>query len=196
MTAGSRQQVETAANSRQQAAGRPWVLEASLFCPAEKVRISAKYRSFIQSLPAACCRPPAGSKATLRWLTDTNGDMVEGALTFPLLALVTLALVNLALAGFASVTANNAVNYATRMASVDQTNPAGRAFSTASDALQSTVGSYAVRVEQADSHAGGRVAVRVSWEVPNFFAGLMPLFGASAGPIQGEAYGVFRKEGW
>ena len=49
------------------------------------------------------------------WLNDPQGDMVESALTMPLLILVTLAFVNLALAGFASVTANNAVNYATRL---------------------------------------------------------------------------------
>ena len=49
--------------------------------------------------------------ADRRFLTDCIGDMVEGALTFPLMALVTLALVNLALAGFASTTANHAAGY-------------------------------------------------------------------------------------
>ena len=34
-----------------------------------------------------------------RWLADRRGDMAEGALTFPLMILVTLALVNLCLAG-------------------------------------------------------------------------------------------------
>ena len=135
-------------------------------------------------------------KCLLSWLVDASGDMVEGALTFPLMALVTLALVNLALAGFASVLANNAVNYAARQASVDQVNPGGAAYSAAQDALRGSIGTYNVRVEQADGFAGGRVAVRVHWNVPNFFAGLMPLFGASAGPIEGEAYSVFRKEGW
>lgn len=100
--------------------------------------------------------------------------MVEGALTFPLMVLVTLALVNLALAGYASVTAYDA----------------------ARDALRAGVGTYRVQVEQADGFAGGRVAVQVSWQVPNFFAGLMPLFGASVGPIEGKAHSVFRKEGW
>lgn len=122
--------------------------------------------------------------------------MVEGALTFPLMALVTLAFVNLALAGYASVTANNAVNYGARMGSVDQVNPADAALTAAQRVVQTGVGTYAVQVEQADGFSGGRVAVRVRWEVPNFFAGLMPLFGAQAGPLQGEAYSVFRKEGW
>ena len=49
-----------------------------------------------------------------RWLTGRRGDMVEGALTFPLMALVTLALVNLALAGFSATTANHAAGYGAR----------------------------------------------------------------------------------
>lgn len=130
------------------------------------------------------------------WCRERRADMVEGALTFPLMALVTLALVNLALAGFASVTANNAVNYAARQASVDQSNPGGAAYGAAQDALRGGIGTYVVLVEQADGFSGGRVAVRVRWQVPNFFAGLMPLFGASAGPIKGEARSIFRKEGW
>ena len=132
----------------------------------------------------------------LVWLRSRRGDMVESALTFPLMALVTLALVNLALAGFASVSANNAVNYAARMASVDQQAPAATAYAAAQSALQGSIGSYTVQVTQADSFAGGRVAIRVRWQVPNFFASLMPLFGASAGPLQGEATSLFRKEGW
>jgi len=55
-------------------------------------------------------------------------DMVEGALTFPLMALVTLALVNLALAGFASTTANHAAGYGARAGSVAQVDPAARAL--------------------------------------------------------------------
>lgn len=48
------------------------------------------------------------------FLTARSGDMVEGALTFPLMALVTLALVNLALAGFSTTTANHAAGYGAR----------------------------------------------------------------------------------
>lgn len=134
--------------------------------------------------------------ALRRWLLGNQGDMVEGALTFPLMALVTLAFVNLALAGYAAVTASNAVTYGARMGSVDQVNPAGTALAAAQQMVQAGIGTYAVQVEQADGFSGGRVAVRVRWQVPNFFAGLMPLFGAQAGPLEGEAYSVFRKEGW
>lgn len=130
------------------------------------------------------------------WCRGQRADMVEGAMTFPLMALVALALVNLALAGFASVSANNAVNYAARLASVDQESPGATAYAAAHSALQASIGSYTVQVTQADSFAGGRVSVTVRWSVPNFFGGLMPLFGRSASPLQGEAISVFRKEGW
>jgi len=37
----------------------------------------------------------------------------------------------------------------------------------------------------------------VSWRVPNFFGGLLHLFGAgSSETISGQAVAVFRKEGW
>jgi hypothetical protein len=132
----------------------------------------------------------------IRWCRDTRGDMVESALTMPILILVTLALVNLALAGFASVTANNAANLAARLGSVDQVAPGATAYAAAERALVAGVGEYTVQVTQADGFSGGRVSVSVRWSVPNFFAGLMPLFGAEAGPLAGEAVGMFRKEGW
>ena len=129
------------------------------------------------------------------WMRGRRGDMVEGALTLPLMALVTLALVNLALAGYASVTASNAASYAARAASVAQSDPAGVAAAVAARALQAGIGTYHVTVA-VDATPGGRVAVRVRWEVPNFFGSLMPLFGQPAGQLRGEAVSTFRKEGW
>jgi hypothetical protein len=131
----------------------------------------------------------------LAWVRGRRGDMVEGALTLPIMALIALALVNLALAGYASVTANNAAGYAARVASVAQDDPTGRALSAAGHALQSGVGTYNVQVT-ADNRAGGSVIVRVNWEVPNFYGPLMPLFGQHSGPLKGQAVSAFRKEGW
>lgn len=129
------------------------------------------------------------------FLRDESGDMVEGALTFPLMALVTLALVNLALAGFASTTANYAAGYGARAGSVAQVDPAGQALSAAQQALVSGVGTYNVRVA-ADTYPGGVVRVEVDWTVPNFYGSLMPLFGAANRPLTGSAVSAFRKEGW
>jgi hypothetical protein len=121
--------------------------------------------------------------------------MVEGALTFPLMALVALALVNLALAGFSAATANHAAGYGARAGSVAQADPAGRALEAAQQALASGIGTYEVRVA-ADSYPGGVVRVEVDWAVPNFYAGLLPLFGAHGSPLEGTAVSAFRKEGW
>jgi Flp pilus assembly protein TadG len=129
------------------------------------------------------------------FLTGRSGDMVEGALTFPLMALVALALVNLALAGYASTTANHAAGYGARAGSVAQVDPAARALEAAQHALASGVGTYNVRVA-ADTYPGGVVRVEVDWAVPNFYGSLMPLFGASGGPLDGTSVSAFRKEGW
>lgn len=131
----------------------------------------------------------------IQWLRGRRADMVEGALTMPLMALVALALVNLALAGYCSVTANNAANYAARVASVSQTDAAGRGLAAAQHALASGVGTYNVEVA-ADTAPGGQVTVRVGWEFPNIYGGLLPLFGGANQPLRGEAVAAFRKEGW
>lgn len=110
-------------------------------------------------------------------------------------ALVALALVNLALAGYCSVTANNAANYAARVASVSQTDPVGRGLAAAQHALASGVGTYQVQVS-ADTAPGGQVTGRVGWEFPNVYGGLMLLFGGANQPLRGEAVSAFRKEGW
>jgi Flp pilus assembly protein TadG len=130
------------------------------------------------------------------WLWGQQGDLVEGALTFPLLVLVTLALLNFSLAGVASVSASNAANYAARTAAVSQSDPTGVAYWTALSAVQGSIGSYQIQILRADSYAGGQVTVEVGWSVPNFFSGLMPLFGQSAETLDGRAVATFRKEGW
>ena len=133
----------------------------------------------------------------LAWLRDRRGDMVEGAITFPLMALVALALVNLALAGYASVTANNAANVAARVASVAQADPVGQGLAAADHSLQAGIGTYNVALA-ADTRPGGDVTATVAWRIPNFFGGLLGFFGAgfSDPEIQGEAVSRFRKEGW
>ncbi len=118
--------------------------------------------------------------------------MVEGALSFPLMA---LALVNLALAGFAASTANHSAGYGVRAGSVAQANPAGEALAASQQALKSGIGDYQVRVA-ADTYPGSVVRVEVAWSVPNVYGGLLGLFGVSSGPLKGTAVSAFRKEGW
>jgi hypothetical protein len=134
----------------------------------------------------------------LCWLRDGRGDMVEGALTLPVMILVTLALVNLALAGFSSVTASMAADYAARVGAVAQVSPAEQALDAAGRALKVGIGDYVVDVS-ADAGPGGMVRVGVRWSVPNFYGPLLPLFGARshAGDcLQGQALAVYRREVW
>jgi hypothetical protein len=135
------------------------------------------------------------STSVLALILNRRGDMVEGALTLPVMALVTLALVNLALAGYAASVANHAAGYGARAGSVAQADPAGAALGAAQQALASGVGTYTVQVA-ADTYPGGVVRVAVDWEVPNIYGSLMPLFGQSNGPLKGTAVSAFRKEGW
>ncbi len=131
----------------------------------------------------------------VRWLLDRTGDMVEGALTLPLMILVTLAFVNLALAGFSSVTASMAADYAARVGAVTQDDPAARALEAATRTLKVGVGDYAVNVS-ADRGSGGVVQVEIGWAVPNFYGPLMPIFGQAEKPLQGRAVATYRREGW
>ncbi len=134
-----------------------------------------------------------------RWLFGTHGDMIEAALTFPVMALLALALVNLALAGVARATASNAAHAGARIASVAVTDPAGRGLAAAQQALARTgVGTYEVTVT-ADPYPGGLVVARVRWEVPNYFGPLLRVFGVAGSGrdvIEGEEVSVARKEGW
>ena len=135
-------------------------------------------------------------KQVIHWLTGKRGDMVEGALTLPVMALLALALVNLALAGFAAATAQNAAAYGARTAAVTQDNPAARGLDAASQVVTHGVGDYAVNIA-ADNRPGGQVRVEVTWQVPNVFGGLLAFFGGSSDDvISGQAVAVQRKEGW
>jgi Flp pilus assembly protein TadG len=129
------------------------------------------------------------------WLLGQQGDMVEGAITFPIMALLALALVNLAIAGFSANTAQNAAAYAARVAAVTQDNPAGRGLDAANQVLAHGVGDYSVSIA-ADNRPGGQVRVEVTWEVPNVFGGLLSYFGGENQRLQGKAVAVQRKEGW
>ncbi len=129
------------------------------------------------------------------WLSGDRGDMVEGALTLPLMILITLAMVNLALAGFSSVTASMAADYAARMGSVAQVDPAGQAMAAAQRALAVGLGTYGVQVS-AGSGLGGTVEVQIAWSVPNFYGSLLPLFGQPDKPLEGQAIAAYRREGW
>jgi hypothetical protein len=131
-----------------------------------------------------------------RLLHDPRGEMAEAAVTLPIVMLAALAIVNLTIAGFASVNAANAANYGARIGSVNQENPSGAAVAAANQMLANTpIGDY-IASASGGGPPGSLLAVTVSWEVPNYFKGLMSFFGASLDDFSGTTVAYFRQEGW
>jgi hypothetical protein len=128
--------------------------------------------------------------------SDRRGDMAEAAVTLPVVLLATLALVNLTIAGFASVNAANAANYGARVGSVTQTDSGSAAVSAAHRMLANAeVGQYGVTAS-GGGQPGSLLAVTVDWSVPNYFNGLLRLFGGDVQEFSGRTIAYFRQEGW
>jgi hypothetical protein len=122
--------------------------------------------------------------------------MAEAAVTLPVVMLAVLALVNLTIAGFASVNAASAANYGARVGSVNQAAPSAVAASAAQRMLDTApIGDYRVSAS-GGGRPGSLLAVSIEWEVPNFFRGLLQMFGVGAGDFSGSSVAYFRQEGW
>ncbi|NIM93326.1 MAG: hypothetical protein GTO18_06405 [Anaerolineales bacterium] len=131
-----------------------------------------------------------------RILADRRGEIAETAVTLPVILLAGLALVNLTIAGFASVNATNAASYGARMGSVNQEAPAVSAMAAANNLLSKTsIGDYSVYAS-GGGRPGDSLAVTVQWSVPNYFRGLMAMFGQGIEEFTGTAVAYFRQEGW
>ena len=131
------------------------------------------------------------------FVRDRRGEMDEAAIVFPVLLLIAIGLVNMAFLGVAAVNASNAANYGARMGAVAQANPAGVAYSYASQAVQSApIGSYGIAVSGGGA-PGSMITVSVNYTVPNYFAALAGFFGVNMSPdFNGAASSQFRQEGW
>lgn len=142
---------------------------------------------------AAC--PAAGSRPA--FLRQTAGDMVESALTLPLMALLTLALVNLALVGHARAAAQHAAHFGARMGSVALADAEGEARQAAGAMLDACLCEAQVTNVSGADAPGGEVIVTVEWTVPSFLGSLLSVFGGAA-PEQftGAVTAAYRKEGW
>lgn len=124
-------------------------------------------------------------------------EFAEAAIALPVVVFITIAFINLTMAGFASVNANNAANYAARVGSVNQQNPGPAAYSAALESINhAKIGEYQVGVS-GGGFPGAQINVVVTWNVPNFMGGIASFFGASFGDdFTGTATSVFRQEGW
>lgn len=126
-----------------------------------------------------------------------EGDMVEAALTMPLMVLLALVMVNFALVGQARNAAQHAADVGARMGSVAFTGAKQQARDSAEAALQHCVcDAQVVKVSASDS-PGGEVQVEVEWTVDNYMQPLMQFFGSQIpDQFRGTATATYRKEGW
>jgi len=127
----------------------------------------------------------------------TGDEFAETAIAMPVIVLVSIALMNLTMAGFASVNANNAANYAARVGSVTQQGAGGAAYGAAETSIAyAPIGEYSVYVS-GGGFPGAQINVQVDWHVPNYIGGLLSFLGGSVGDdFHGAASSVFRQEGW
>jgi len=131
-------------------------------------------------------------------LRDKRGDeFAQTAIVMPILVFGAIALMNLTMAGFASVNANNAANYAARVASVHQQEPGAAAYDAAMQSVSyAKIGEYSVNVT-GGGFPGAQIQVAVTWNVPNFLGSLAAFLGGSLDDdFSGTSVSVFRQEGW
>lgn len=131
-------------------------------------------------------------------LSDDRGDeYAQTAIAMPILVFASIALMNLTMAGFASVNANNAANYAARVGSVHQQDPGPAAYQAAMQSVgYARIGEYSVNVS-GGGFPGAQIQVAVTWNVPNFLGSLAAFLGGSLDQdFEGTTVSVFRQEGW
>ncbi len=129
--------------------------------------------------------------------SERGQSLAEAAITLPVILLVTLGMITLGMVGFAAVNASNAANYGARMGSTAISDPINVATQNAwAKILAAPVGTYTVSVTGGGA-PGRLIAVRVSYEVPNYFSGLGAFFGVQASDtFTGSFVSYFRQEGW
>jgi len=127
-------------------------------------------------------------------------ELIEAALTIPLVVLLLLAIINFGLAVYAAQMAEEAARYGARVASVAQDNPAGRGAAAAAQFASEVLpglGAPQVQVLAPGGVAGSAVRIRVTYRVPNYFSALAALFPGLPTDdftVVGEA--TARQEGW
>ena len=131
------------------------------------------------------------------FLRQTGGDMVEAALTMPLMVLLALVLVNFALVGHARTASQQAAHFGARMGSIAFAGAELQARQSAESVLSGCLCQAQVSHVAATDNPGGEVTVEVQRTVPNYFQSLLSLFGGTLpATFTGTTSATFRKEGW
>ena len=134
-----------------------------------------------------------------RLLRDERGaELLEAALTLPLIMLVTLAIVNFGMVVYAGQMAQAAARHGARMGSVAQGGSgAGVAASEANSFANGAfgLGNPQVSILAPGGVVGSVIKVRVDYTVPNLMSGFgFP--GLPRGPFRVHGEATFMQEGW
>ncbi|HNT54317.1 MAG TPA: pilus assembly protein [Anaerolineaceae bacterium] len=126
----------------------------------------------------------------------TAMETLEAVITTPMVVILMLAIVNLGLLVYGQQAVQAAARHGARMGSVAQGGGgAGYASASARQAIQDArlVQNPAVTILSPGGSAGSLLSVRVSGEIPNFMAGMLP---GLPDPFVVSADAIFRQEGW
>lgn len=135
-----------------------------------------------------------------RFLRDRRAaEMMEFALTVPIVLVIVVGMLQMAVVGYASQMAKEAARHGARTGSVAQDDPAGRAYYAAYTHAASTfaVSQPQVQILAPGGVTGSELRVRVTFVVPNYFSAvgrLLPGLPSEPFVVFGEA--TARQEGW
>jgi len=131
-----------------------------------------------------------------RLIRDRRGtEILEAAVTIPILVLLTLGMVQLGAMVYASQMAKEAARHGARMGSVAQVNPAGVAAAAAYNYARGVfpIGNPQVEILAPGGVVGTELRVRVTYHVPNLVGGFP---GIPSGPLTTMGEATARQEGW
>lgn len=132
----------------------------------------------------------------MRILRSRRGtEVLEAAVTIPLLLLLTLAMLQFGMVTYASQMAKEAARHGARVGSVAQDNPAARAAAAAYQFARGVfpTGDPEVQILAPGGVVGSELKVRVTYRVPNIFNGFP---GLPSGPFEVWGEATARQEGW
>lgn len=132
----------------------------------------------------------------LKLILNRRGtEVLEAAVTLPILILLVLSMLQLGMVTYASQMAKEAARHGARMGSVAQDNPAGRAAAAAYQYARGVfpAGNPDVQILAPGGVVGTELKVRVTYRVPSLFSGFP---GIPPGPYEVWGEATARQEGW
>ena len=125
-------------------------------------------------------------------------EILEFAITAPIVLMIVLGLFQVAVVGYASQMAKEASRHGARTGSVAQHHQAELAYTAAMQHAHSAFpgGDPEVTILAPGGVTGTELRIRVQYQVPNLFAGMTFIPGVPRGPFEVFGEATARQEGW